>query len=126
MLPKNNSNDDQKPTHSDLEESNAQRDLQGDGSLQNSIATGITTTLIHLFYDILIFALLLLPIMIWIWIEEMSSTLLAWFSGKNNKIRIVELESKQEYANFDGVKLSNLNDGIFDLIIFGSKMITIH
>ena len=56
----------------------------------------------------------------------MSSTLLAWFSGKNNKIRIVELESKQEYANFDGVKLSNLNDGIFDLIIFGSKMITIH
>ena len=49
--------------------------------------------------------------MIQLWIAEIapvSSTLLAW-SSELNKISIVELETKQEFANFDGVKLNNSN-----------------
>ena len=34
--------------------------------------------------------------------------LLAWCSRMNNKIRIVEIEAQQEFANFDGVKLNNI------------------
>ena len=39
-------------------------------------------------------------------------TLLAWSSQYSNKISIVELESKQEFSKFDGVKLKT-SDGIF-------------
>ena len=31
--------------------------------------------------------------------------LLAWSADENNKISIVEIETQQEFANFDGVKL---------------------
>ena len=43
----------------------------------------------------------------------------AWSSGMNNKINIVELETKQEFANFDGVKLKKPH-GIFQLFISDS------
>ena len=46
--------------------------------------------------------------MIEFWIAKISpasSTRLAWSSHQNNKIQIVELESKKEIANFDEVKL---------------------
>ena len=38
----------------------------------------------------------------------MSSILLAWSSDKNNRIRIVELETKQEFVSFDGVQLKGI------------------
>ena len=45
-------------------------------------------------------------------IETIDATpkLIAWSSILNNKISIVELDTKQEFANFDGVKL-NKKDG---------------
>ena len=58
-------------------------------------------------------------------IEEASSTsptLLAWSSSRNHKISIVELETNQEFANFEGVKL-NTKNGISKLIIFTSHLI---
>ena len=33
--------------------------------------------------------------------------MLAWCSGKNNKIRVVEITSEQDYANFDGIQIYN-------------------
>ena len=46
--------------------------------------------------------------MAYFWIEErtISPTLLS-LSSSQNKIHIVELESKEEFADFDGVKLNN-------------------
>ena len=38
--------------------------------------------------------------------------LLAWSSYGSNKISIVELETKQEFADFNGVK-PNKSDGIY-------------
>ena len=48
-------------------------------------------------------------------IERVSSKpkLLAWCSSVNNKISIAELETKESFANFDGVKLNLKDDGIF-------------
>ena len=43
--------------------------------------------------------------------------LLAWSSEENNKIRIVELETRQEIANSDRVKLNKTDDGILQLFI---------
>ena len=43
--------------------------------------------------------------------------LLAWSSWMDNKINIAELETKQEFTNFDGAKL-NKTDGIFQLLHF--------
>ena len=41
-------------------------------------------------------------------IDDSSSKLLAWCSGKSNKIKVVELDGKQEeYASFEGVQLLN-------------------
>ena len=36
-----------------------------------------------------------------------SPTLLAWCSKDANKIDIVDLSTKESYASFDGVKLSD-------------------
>ena len=36
-----------------------------------------------------------------------SPTLLAWCSRDANKINIVDLNTKQGYASFDGVKVSD-------------------
>ena len=36
-----------------------------------------------------------------------SPTLLAWCSYPTNKIDIVDLNTKESYASFDGVKLSD-------------------
>ena len=43
--------------------------------------------------------------------------LLAWTSEVNNKISIVELETKQECANFDGMKLNLKTEGIYSPLI---------
>ena len=51
-------------------------------------------------------------------------TLLAWSSQYSNKISIVELESKQEFSKFDGVKLKT-SDGIFHFIHINSSLIFI-
>lgn len=40
-------------------------------------------------------------------LESADSKLLAWCSLLNNKINIAEFESKQSYAEFDGVKISD-------------------
>ena len=50
-------------------------------------------------------------------ISSTSPTLLAWSSDFENKIRIVELETKQEFANFNGVKLNNSSSGIFYIFV---------
>ena len=42
----------------------------------------------------------------------------------SNEIRTVELDSKEEYANFDGVKL-NESDGRFQLLIYTTS-VTVH
>ena len=40
--------------------------------------------------------------------DSSSKKLLAWCSIKGNRIKVVELEGKQEeYANFEGVQLLN-------------------
>lgn len=111
MLPKNELNSSQRSTPTDPEAAEAKRDLPRDELLNNSIQTG-TSTLIYLFFMRLLR------------IEEespASSTLLAWSSLLSNKIRIIELESKQEFANFDGVNLRKV-ERIFILIISGSKL----
>ena len=36
-----------------------------------------------------------------------SSTLLAWCSNRTNKIDIVDLNTEESYASFDGVKISD-------------------
>lgn len=111
MLPKNELNSSQRSTPTDPEVAAAKRDLPRDELLNNSIQTG-TSTLIYLFFMRLLR------------IEEespASSTLLAWSSLLSNKIRIIELESKQEFANFDGVNLRKV-ERIFILIISGSKL----
>ena len=46
-----------------------------------------------------------------------QAKLLAWCSYDNNKISIVEIETQQEFANFDGVKL-NETSGILQLFHF--------
>ena len=41
-------------------------------------------------------------------IDNSSSKLLAWCSKGSNRIKVVNLnEQKEEYANFEGVKLRN-------------------
>ena len=52
--------------------------------------------------------------------------LLAWCSGVNNKISIIELETKQEFVNFDGVKLSEKPYSIFQPLVSDSNSVTIH
>ena len=68
-------------------------------------------------------------IFIWFFlkIENIPSQqkLLAWCSYKNNKISIVELETKQEFTNFDGAKLNKTN-GILQPFISDSNSLTIH
>lgn len=39
-------------------------------------------------------------------------TLLAWSSGYNNKISVIDLDTKQSYASFDGVQII---EGISDI-----------
>ena len=60
-------------------------------------------------------------------IESISSKpeLLAWSSRLDNKIIIAELATKQEFANFYGVKLKNPG-GIFQPFISVSNSLTIH
>ena len=102
MLPKSESNESQRSTPLVLEESKAKRDLQSDDLPTNSTQTG-TNDLVHLLQ---------------LWIEAISSAtpaLLAWSSEWNNKIRIVDLETKQEFSNFDGVDVSKPN-GILNLL----------
>ena len=39
-------------------------------------------------------------------IDKSSSKLLAWCSSESNKIKVIELDGKQEeYSNFEGVQL---------------------
>ena len=59
-------------------------------------------------------------------IENFSSKpkLLAWSSHYENNIEIVELETKQEFANFDGVKLYQM-DGIFSTYHIYLKSVTV-
>ena len=46
-------------------------------------------------------------------INNSSSKLLAWCSREGNKIKVVELDEKQEeYASFEGVQLSNIGTGM--------------
>ena len=86
------------------------KQLQGEtcgDSLKKSLATfGISFSISAIFVIFLIF---FFPI------ESVSSKpkLLAW-SSWNNKINIVEFETKKEFANFDGVKL-NTTSSIFQI-----------
>ena len=54
MLSKSESNNSQKPSLTEPEEPKVKREAPRDDSLDNSIKTG-TSTLTHLFYEILIF-----------------------------------------------------------------------
>lgn len=45
----------------------------------------------------------LLNLLIFLHTENATPTLLAWCSAYSNKISIIELESKQDYASFDGL-----------------------
>lgn len=103
MLSKNESNHSQRSTHTSPEEAKTTRDSSSDALLNNPTKTG-TSTLIHFFImRFSFFLLLLFLIMIELWIEERSlPTLLAWARIDNN-ISIIELETKQALANFDGV-----------------------
>ena len=38
--------------------------------------------------------------------DASSSNLIAWCSFVNNKIRVDDLETKQEYVQFDGARLN--------------------
>ena len=60
-------------------------------------------------------------------IENISSQpkLLAWSSHWYNKINIVEIETQEEFANFEGVKLNNTGN-IFQLFTFDSNSVTIY
>ena len=40
-------------------------------------------------------------------IETRPSKLIAWCSDQSNKISILNLDTKQEYVSFEGVKLNN-------------------
>ena len=51
--------------------------------------------------------------------------LLAWSSRWNNKISIVEIEKKQQFAKFDGVKL-NEGGSIFQLFNSDLSLATTH
>ena len=117
MFPKNESNDGQNLIHTVIEETNSKSDAPRGNFVQNSIKTG-TSPFIHLFMSSH-FSLFLFPIMIKIWIPEISptsSTLLAWSSEKNNRIRVVELETKQEFTNFDGVQFKGLFLKFFSIL----------
>ena len=62
------------------------------------------------------FFLLQSPIMTLLWIDEVYpayTTLLTWSSWKENKISVVEIETKQEYSTFDGVQPNETNGILF-------------
>lgn len=40
----------------------------------------------------------------------MPQTLLAWSSSRGNNIEIIEIETKANYANFDGVQIQEGED----------------
>mgnify|MGYP000851143859 CR=1 FL=1 len=81
MLPKSESNDSQKPNYTVLEKSNAQGISPSDNLLKTSIKSDTETS-------------------------STSPTHVAWCSDENNEIRIVELEKKQKFSDFDGVKIT--------------------
>ena len=104
MLPKSEPNDGQEFIHKVLEESKAKRDAINDDSLRNSFKNGILPfyhmrfSLSISYYDL-------------IWTEEIpltSPTVLAWCSFQTNKITIVDLEAKQEFVSFYGVRLRKI------------------
>ena len=60
--------------------------------------------------------------------ENLSSKpkLLAWCSHKNNKINIVELETKQDFANFDGVNSQFSSGSFFYAFHFYFNLVTLY
>ena len=101
MLPKNEINNSQRSPHTDPEESKDHRDSQCNNLPQSLIATGITTTLIHLFYEIFIFSFLLFPIIITL---DKRHLLQRYLLGPQIRIILRSLNSKR------GKSLLNLMD----------------
>lgn len=124
MLPKSETNGSQNKANRVIESMDKTAGTN-DVLPKNSIATGISI-LIYLFKEILIFILSTSSYYSLILIEELPPrppTLLAWSSQCNNKISIVELETKREFASFDGVKLIKV-DSILLFPIINSSLIT--
>ena len=113
MLLASETNDRQKSAHTVIEESKAITDVPSDDLMRNSIKTGIDALLIC--WNSKNFSFLWSSTMTSLWIDEISPTsptLLAWSSIQENKISIVDLETKQEFVNFDGIQFKN-NKGSF-------------
>ena len=53
------------------------------------------------------------PILNFTYLEDSPQKLLAWSSYQNNNIRIVQLETGENYADFEGVKLKKTNHRTF-------------
>ena len=113
MLPKNNEKEDSSNLV-DEESKQLQGETLGD-SLKNSL------TIISIIFFVVIITWTLFQI------GKVSTQqkLLAWCSDTYNKIRIVEIETQREFANFDGVKLSKAAS-IFLALHFRFNSITIH
>lgn len=129
MLPKSVPNDNQNTTHTVLEESKTKSASLSNDPLKTSIVTG-TNTLIHLFHKLFSFFYFFL-LHLWTnltnWIEEVSATCatqLAWSSWKNNKVNVIELETMQEFSNFEGVALHKTNGIALNLSRFNKPLIT--
>ena len=98
MLPKNHEKEDSSNLV-DEESKQPQDETQSGSSNKPSAITGIFALFI------LFFIIIYLKFFS---IESISCNpkLLAWSSYWDNKISIIELETKEEFANFDGVKLN--------------------
>ena len=106
MLPKNKEKEE--PSNHAYEKSKQLRSETPGDSLEKSLTIiGIISFLVIIYID---------P---FFEIDNISSQpkLLAWCSQWENKISIVEIETQQEFANFNGVKL-NKTCGIFQLFHF--------
>lgn len=98
MLSQNKSTDDQKSAPATVESKRDKSDDQNNVLMKKSIKSG-TLNHHHLLYN-----QMKNPC-----IEEnipLPPTLLAWCSMSDNNISIIDLESKQSYANFEGVQLT--------------------
>lgn len=104
MLSKSESNYSQISAHTAFEDATAKKDALSDNSLKQSIKTG-TCALIHFFDNVFSFFhsfdLQLLPSFGLDEISPASPALVAWCSGRNNKINIVDFEARQEFSEFN-------------------------
>ena len=111
------------PTNQDSSNLVDEESKQPQGETQSCSPNKLSANIGIIFFVVIIYMIFY----IFLEIENISSKpkLLAWCSYRTNKISIVELETKQEFTNFNGVKLSKTGS-IFQLFISDSDSITIY